>query len=867
MITRKYLAMSLLFCLMISAASAATVNATLSLHPHQAIVMLGSNGRASLPMLKAALSANGGRITLTSLIVTNNGQVPFITSAGQYNGVTRISLYQDNATGTAPNEFDNADTLLCNVAMDGTSNTAGSALLSGLNLQLDDGASALLFVVYDLGGSSTLFGQTFTTKVSSLNVSDTLVLNQSGDSSVGLSGGLIASIDDISSDYIFRREAQQAMLKVTLSLSGEPMQNIKISLNNDRANFNSTVFEAVRVYQDDAAAGTLGSFDSSDQLKEVVSAFNDTSSLTFTLTSGNYYTTGNYSFFIVYDIQPGCPVTTHVRAQISSIQLLGQTSGETGTALGTLPAPTTPADSQVIDVYTLRLSDISAPLTRPVYQGAVKVPVLAFKLQKLDASLGNSISIRFRNNGSCAFNNYASGVSRVWLFKDNPDNSIGSPGSYDSQDTLVAMSSSYINETKDVLISDIALSSGAANTFFLLYDLGAAASGTLNANIQEILSTGMLLMETALPHSLTASTNVLSAPLSILGITTNTALIDIRTSRDILVTMNLQNNLSVPIRLSYAGPAVYQDTINGRDRTAEYLLIHLSSFPLTINPGITDIGIKVSTANIINKGTMLLDGLVQYVSSNLTAVLSRYLVGTDQYSRAVSGSAAYWQVDLSQAQNTWDQPNHVLTVNTVYLGNAQRFESGDAFSSGALIKIYFNQNVIDENSFRVYFNNTMCTKVERNPNGIYEYNYDSIQGLFSSMVPTVSGTFKVSLLDKSGSSLSDLNLIMTLSDQFRLSDLLLYPNPFAVNGTSTLTFAFNINKASWLDIYLLNAAGQLIWHSLDNYFGTIGYNELKTWTGALDTGNYLASGIYSVRVIARDINGKRSTARAKLAVR
>lgn len=87
------------------------------------------------------------------------------------------------------------------------------------------------------------------------------------------------------------------------------------------------------------------------------------------------------------------------------------------------------------------------------------------------------------------------------------------------------------------------------------------------------------------------------------------------------------------------------------------------------------------------------------------------------------------------------------------------------------------------------------------------------------------------------------------------------------SGLDTLTFAFNTNRQpSYLDLYVLDAGGKIVWQSKSNYFALPGYNEYK-WDGKLDSGRYLPSGIYSIRAILADLKGNRVSARSKLAVR
>ncbi|MFH1428789.1 MAG: hypothetical protein ABIH39_03495 [Candidatus Margulisiibacteriota bacterium] len=863
----RYLKQTIILFLLLAPAYscfAVTMNINITEHPHSTVLVIGTTLRTNFPMLKVSLSASGGPASLTSLIITNNGTVPFVTSEGQFNGVTKVSLYQDDAGGTSPTEFDTNDNLLASAVI----NTAQSASFSGLTLQLEDGASALLFVVYDFGNSSSILGQQALAKVSTLNTSVTSVINQNNSTTVKCSGGYISSAEDISSEYIFRSEDPVAVLKVTIDLYGEPMESLQILLENAPGNFNTNVFEKVSIYQDSTTAGTQGCFDlNSDIARDVQTSFSSAGQLAFTITSGNQLVTGNYVFFVVYDVKSSCAIGTEVQAQIASVYITGKTSGESTTILGTLPTPTTPADMTIIEDYTLAMTDVQVLADHPVYQGGSKVPVLKFSLQKLDTQLGNTITIKVRNQGSCAFSSVADGVSKVWLYKDS--NVGGTRYSYDSQDLLQLTASTFTNSNKDVEIKNIAIPE-ALTSYFLLYDIGLAASGTFNARIQDMVTSGNLFMSNTIPHAITVSQNIVTSSITVDSVTSNIFLIGSQCTEDIYVTLNIRNNSDIPLKLTYAAPKFYQGSINGIDLSAEYLLEPLSSFPITINPGVTAIGTKILTRNITTHGTILLDSVVQVSSMNTTSVVSRYLVSAGQYSRTVSDNSIYWQVQYSRDENSWDYPAHVLTVNTLYSNTSRRLESGDPVQSLMPLQVYFNQNVINESTFQVNFNSAQCSQIG-DPGSIFEYSYDTDRGLFQTKTPTSSGTLTIRLFDKAGVSLSDLSLYMTVDEELELGNFMLYPNPFLPDSVNTLILAFTLNKEAWLDFYVINAGGRVIWSSTDNHYDTntidyIGYNEYRL-PGVLDSNNYLPSGIYSVRVIARDADDKKVYARTKLAVR
>jgi len=870
--------LSFLFFFPVFLGYATTLNVDITEHPHASVVLIGGSTQTNFPMLKMTLSATGGDVSVTSLVVTNNGDLLYVTASGQDNGIVKVTLYQDTKSssgGTSPGVFGTDDILIGSLDPDSGLTNAGSASFTGLSVAVDEGGSETLFLLYDLGGNSANLGKTANGGVdtgSITHTADILNLNNNNRTKVTLAGGVLNSVEDISSAYLFRGEDPAAVLKVSLSLSGELMENIRFTLSNAQGNFHSTIFEKVSIYEDHTSSGTQGSFDAdNDILRDPKTVFPDPAdspdapTIEFSVTSGNSLSTGNYIFYVVYDVKSDCPIGTQLQAQVTSMQVTGKTSGETETVLGTLPGPTSPAETDVIDTYTLTLSAVQVELDHAVYQGSTKVPVLAFTLKKLAAALGDSVSIKISNEGSCPFSSLADGISRVWLYQDNPASS--GAGEYDGQDLLVSTTTEFTNNGKDVVLSDVQLVLNESTTFFVLYDVGLTSSGTFNARIDDIPSPETIYMATSLPHSLIVSQNVIASPLTIISVTSNVSIINSQTTQNMRVTLNIQNNASVPLRISSVGPTWYENTIHGQDRSAEYLLQAVDTYPLTVNPGNVDLAVEVSTDNISTEGTYLLDGRVSFVSQDITATTVRYPFSSGQYGRVVSGDPIYWQVEFSREQQSWDVPAHVLSVNMVYLSASQAFESGDPVKASAQLKIYFNRNVIDESSFQVLFGDVSCQQVIGDPASIYEYQYDADQGLLTTRVPTASGQLTVRLFDKAGESLDSLELTIAVPEQIQISNILLYPNPFPVNGSTTLVFSFSLNKAADVDFYLANAGGDIVWSSKDNAFESVGYNEYRIWTGLLNSGDYLASGIYSVWLIARDSDGNKAMAKAKLAVR
>lgn len=671
------------------------------------------------------------------------------------------------------------------------------------------------------------------------------------------------TVQNIASKYLFRAESAVAVLKISAEILGDPVASLKFNLSNAQANFTSTIFEKISIYEDDLVSGTVDSFDSVDILREVKTLFSSTSSLNFTIASGNQLATGNHTFFVVYDVISSAPLGTNVEAQLSSVTIT-TSNISTATVVGTFPAPSTPPSMKILDGYTLTVNAVAALLNHPVYQGSTKVPVLALKLTKLSTELGDTVTLKFRNAGTCPYSLFADGISRVWLYKDNPGR--GTIGDYDGQDLLISASTTFSNGGMDMQFSNIPLELNSPVTFNILYDVGLTASGTFNINLLNIEASGSLYTAQTFPHSTVVSQKILSNPLVINSIESNYTVINKQTSGNIIVTINISNNSGSPLSLTTVAPAFYYNDINGQDISAEYLL---ESNPLTINTGATlNIPVTVLTTNISADGIIYIDAIVQIVSADITATLVRYQVATNQYTKIVSGSGLSWVVELSRTAQSWHTPAHVLTINMVY-GSTMQYESGDPVQSGAKLNLYFNQNAIDESTFQVSYAGSQCVQVAGSASSIYQYTYDSSTGMLSTQVPTTSGTLLISVRDKTGAALSDLSLSLVVSDKLVLDNLLLYPNPFLVDSANSLIFSFLTNKAStYLDLYVIDAAGRVVWASKanDNYFSNAGYNEYK-WLGRLDSGKYIASGIYSVRAILRDSQGNKATGRAKLAVR
>ena len=874
---KKYLSL-LLFIFLSNTLLAVSLNVNISEYPHSSVLIIGDELRSNQPMLKIRLSMSGGSDSFRSITITNNNEVPFVTSGGQLNGITRIALHRDDSDGVFSSDNDD---LLESITLDGTTNNADIVQFSGFSpLELDDGDEVLLYVVLDFGNATSVLGNTAKIKASTLNLtvdsSTSIIYTQNNSSQVLLSGAQLTAVEDLSDQYLFRGETAEAVLKVSVLLAGEPMDNILISLTNSEGTFQNNIFEKVSLYEDSTIEGTVDNFDLDfDLAKDVKTFFSDpeidSPTIEFTITSGNRMATGNYTFFIVYDLLESCPEGTIVRAQISGVQVTGIMSGETVTALGTLPNPVEPAEMEVIEGYTILLTQNSTILTDPVVQGSNKLSVLSFKLQKLEDTLGDSLSVQVRNNGSCVFSSVSDGIDRVWLYKDNPGG--GSAGRYDGQDLLVTSSTSFLNGGKDVTLAGIKLTRGEpASTYFLLYDVGVTSTGTFNAVIHDLQSAGSLYMEAKVPQSAEASNNITTIPLQINKITSNMIIVGSTTQLPIIVTMNVENTQNSPLQIVSYRPAFYYDNIHGQNLSAEYIVSLNNSLPLTINPGENiDLVSNVLTTNIFTKGTIRLDGSVQLVTSNgvitHNVFITRAKLDNTQYRASTVGSELYWQVDLGKIKRSWHIPVHIITTNTTLLGKVLPFESGQPVRSSSRLQIYLNTSVIDESTIQIVYNDVNSSQVFSNPNSIYDYTYDSTSGLLTTLVPTVSGKFTLSLNDNSGEPLTAFELDFDITAEFQVNDLLLYPNPYQPNGVDPLVIAFNNNQEAWVDFYLVNAMGQVIWESRDNHFSNIGYNEFTNWAGRLDSGKYLSSGIYSIRLIAYNENGDKTKVRAKLAIR
>ena len=847
----KYLFFFIFYMLSMSFVYSATLNINITRPYNQpTVTALGSNNQVKLTMLQIGLSTTEGSATLSEFRITNNGTLPFATQSAPH-GVTRVELQNENMEVI---KYKDLNGLL----------SASEVIFDNLTIDVSDEESQTIYVVYEIDNNAINLAKTVKAGIYGCQADDTIMLENNIDASIEISGGIINYGEDISPKYLFIGEEElnpTPMLKVSIDLLGEPMQEIEITIANEGSNFSSQLLESVSIYQD-SNDGIIGEYDQADPLKQIISSFYTSTNITFTITSENYMATGNYVFYIFYAPDDDATIGSIVKSQITAVTLTGRTSGQTVSALGTLPVPISPAEVQIIDNYNLELKDLFSLVASKIYQGSYKVPILEFTLTSFCSSL-SLVDITIKNDGHCRFSPYADGITKVWLYKDNSN--LGTIGAFDSRDILIKKSSQFNNAAQNVILENIKLLQNKEETYFLLYDIGLLATSTFNATIYNITATTDIYIAEDFPCELTSSQNISAIPVYISAIESNISTIETITTEDIFITMNVVNTGNTTFSINYATPKFYQNNINGLDISSEYSLIPLQNYPIQIGQGTSSLGFILSTQNIYTQGNIVLDGLVSLITDNVNIILSRYQVDENQYHAISSDNILAMDIRLSQESDDWDYPKHILAVNIATGINTKNFESGDPAVPGSILQIYLDKDSIDESSLQASFSNITCTQVS-DPNNIWEFNYNYETGLFLSKAPPYSGIFELSITDKAGNQLDPLSLDFNVSDKITIEDFLLYPNPFNPNENNPLVFSFKLNKEANVEIYIINSHGQIIKQE-SQYFSDIGYKEYNQWDGKTDNGNYIASGIYSVRIIAEDTNGNKAYAKTKLAVK
>lgn len=845
-------------------------------------------------MLKISLRPSGEDIidsTLYPITFTiQNSQSNFSNTAGDTTGVTAVSLYQELSNGTL--------TLLKKLS--GTQFTSKSEVTftNFLNtLTIAGNTTTNFYIKYDMGvnlpvtanssvcaqlkafsgtGASSTSSQ-FTTKIA---LATAIPPSSAQSYCGGLTYSNVASI--VPANNVFGPGTSVPILQFRLAGTNVPVTLNQVTIQNsgtiqyitEKTDTSGVV--RIRLFEDtnndyvydgegqgDTLIGTLNLGYGSGQSKTLAPI---TIPNGFLIPSSDSTIDNSKLFFVIYDFGVGISASANATAELYNAASSTNYSTDTLKLSGTLPVTGGTVTSQKINI---RVQEITSIVSDSAIQGQVKVPMVYIRLRNEETTKGSVLQI-LNNKASFLDNN--TGVSKIWVYRDDNANRV-----LDSGDTLLTATTQF----KTLLRADlpaIDLSQGD-NNLFICYDIGqksVISTSNIACQLENITSTGngttvLFGGERPVPK-VAAVVTVNAALLSVSQTVCSTANISNATPT-FSVDIKVDNSSTRNISITDAYPRFYLTQENGPDVSYEFTINRISDLPVTINAGSSvTLNFNVVPAHLVSTGSALIDAVVKYQNTpGNYAELSRYQTSGGLWNLA---AAQYSRAKLSSTVNVYDfqTPEYIDSVKVEYGSQKYPFRNYDSIPADSNFWIYFKDQgkFIDDSKFKVTINvsvNDQAIVATDNPANATSpyYQYDRQRGVLAVYrIGTQSGSLALSVSDLSGNLLkgSDRKFPFYISDKLQIHDFLCYPNPFRVN--STLRFGFSITQpAPSATLYLFNSNGQLIWQ-YQTSLTSIGYQEID-WDGTVN-GQLLGSGIYIVKLVAVDSNANKVTAVTKLAV-
>ncbi len=514
-----------------------------------------------------------------------------------------------------------------------------------------------------------------------------------------------------------------------------------------------------------------------------------------------------------------------------------------------------------------------------VYLGQLQVPMLSLELDATKVAF-TSTNIRILNSGG-SFLDDNTGVSKVWIYRDNPPY-----GEFDSSSDEFINSTDSFLETTSIDIFGIDLNSGI-NRLLLLYNIGQNDEGRdedltdedqisiqlIKAQINDIetdsdAATSVVLVgQLPLPVD-SANVAVYRAFFDTIDISISNP--DDAATTTLNVSLEFTNDSSSILSIESIHPRIYLDSLGGSDISYEFNIEPADSseieYPYDIAAGNSEtFEFEIRHRSQESEGIGYLDASIKYtVDGQMTPatasiLLSRYRNNTS-YASAVKNPP---ELSLVAAYDdySWVFPSYIASVE--YKRTAtDTFSQGMALKAGDSLIITFKDkgSYINQSSLYLSLNGNTLTRTSINENSSGTYYYDETTGILTiEQLGAVDGTIELDVND-GVSSLTQATFSYEINSSVELSNVLFYPNPYKM-GESALILGYFTTQPCNVTMYLFDHNGIQVFTDTQEAT-TIGSNKFELGANT----SALAPGIYLCKVIAEDNNGNEYYKVTKLSI-
>lgn len=880
-------------------------------------------GQDSVPMLYFSVElsgtneANGETIADDVSITIENEDNNFVTTSGGTNGVTAIYLYRENipVNSSEDRQFNPDTVTLVRKVTTFTDPSVVTLNISNNNAFTEIGFGSSntenYWIVYDVGDdisvtdNTTISAQlTFFKGIGSKSGEDLKWPIDSNDipdaSDVNIAGLSLVSISSIvPENSVFgagtsapilsfklrSNHAQSTLNSVTILNPGtvpfiveedelDGVSLIELYLDSDRnESFNTK--KDVRVGYQELPNNNTASQSLIYLKYEGTPTHNGVTIEEFDSTADDnvgYFGNNDAVFFVKYYF--GESTGSDGGSNLSAIAQLGNTaasfnillnafgdSEEIGINLSDVdnsnPATANPeAEIQISSEINASITEVIEVAPSVIIEGQVKAPVLAITIESDEAFPSASFTITNPNNTFLEDNR---GVTRVWVYKEDPDTY---DHQFDSTD-IFNSSTNVFPTTSTAKLNGISLDEGD-NHFLVLYDFGLKAvekTGKIQAQLTLIEGSpdndSTLIIAGHLPAP-TVPTS-LSVDEGYIQTSTLSNLSQISNTSTYNLTLTIPNTTGSTIRVNSVSPKIYLDEISGNDISYQFTISPLQTitFPRDILAG-QSLAISYELENELNisSGTGIIDAFVSYqVTSTMNAKLERYLSTNSTWISATATPGSI-EINSSGSGEYYEFPSHIESIQLNRSNSLLEFSQYNAIKAADDFILTFKDSgsFIDESSIAITLNDAALSNSS-------DYSYDSDTGVLTiTTIGDTDGKLIITLEDIVGNELDTTYIYYSLDEDLEIITPLFYPNPYTM-GSTDLVLGFNLTQSATISYYLYDHNGVRV-HSGEETFTTIGYNTITFDSSS----SYLAPGIYVLKLVGEDTNGSKVTSKARLAI-
>jgi len=327
---------------------------------------------------------------------------------------------------------------------------------------------------------------------------------------------------------------------------------------------------------------------------------------------------------------------------------------------------------------------------------------------------------------------------------------------------------------------------------------------------------------------------------------------------------NDSNASNDSILVSSLKPKVYKNAKSGIDITHEFSIITktaMLSDPILKNASAGNT-FDVRHATAYSEGTAFVDARLEYTVGDSNPIVFERYFSLNDWEAAVGDAVRSFDIfrdlisdDILGAHI--DDPIQIVRGDDNYFD----FVNGSAVLEGDIMQITFlTPDAIDESTISLVRNSLTFSRSSSISLNSTDYTY--VDGVLKFYVGEEDADVYLDVKDTNGNDYDQAHISYLVSDDRELTNPLFYPNPYVMGG-GALKLGFSITQPSYLDIYIYNYIGSLVYSSTDNYFSTVGFNSFEI----LGTEQFLVPGMYVCFIKARDEDGNNvSRASTKLAI-